>query len=209
MIDKEAVLEKFIQNAPFDGCSEKNFLHSVKQLGLKLDEHLLLFPRGYLDVIDFWLDMLDRKMIDLLVQKDTSEMKIRDRIAYALEVRFSLLQQQKQAFIHLFSFLALPLNKIKLIQSVFHTASEIWYWVGDESTDWNYYSKRLLLSYVYISSLLYWFQLDKDLELEKTKAFIKFYNERRIHGSLGYITPTKAEEKTKRGEKLKMEKISM
>lgn len=44
---------------------------------------------------------------------------------------------------------------------------------------------------------------------EKTKRFIRFYNEKRIHGSLGYITPTEAMVKFKRGELLNIEIINM
>lgn len=44
---------------------------------------------------------------------------------------------------------------------------------------------------------------------EKTKAFIKFYNEKRIHGSIGYITPTEAMEKLNRGELLDIKAINM
>lgn len=44
---------------------------------------------------------------------------------------------------------------------------------------------------------------------EKTKAFIRFYNQERIHGSIGYITPTEAMEKFKRGELLNVDTISM
>lgn len=44
---------------------------------------------------------------------------------------------------------------------------------------------------------------------KKTKAFIRFYNEKRIHGSIGYITPTEAMDKLKRGELLHIETIYM
>lgn len=44
---------------------------------------------------------------------------------------------------------------------------------------------------------------------EKTNAFIRFYNQERIHGSIGYITPTEAMDKFKRGELLNIDTISM
>lgn len=44
---------------------------------------------------------------------------------------------------------------------------------------------------------------------EKTKVFIRFYNQQRIHGSIGYITPTEAMDKFKRGELLNVDTISM
>jgi putative transposase len=44
---------------------------------------------------------------------------------------------------------------------------------------------------------------------EKTHQFIRFYNEERIHGSIGYIAPALAMEKHKRGELLNIEAITM
>lgn len=44
---------------------------------------------------------------------------------------------------------------------------------------------------------------------EETKKFIRFYNEERIHGSIGYITPTEAMEKYERGELLNIKTINM
>jgi putative transposase len=44
---------------------------------------------------------------------------------------------------------------------------------------------------------------------EKTKRFIQFYNEERLHGSLGYITPTEAMGRLKRGDILNIKTISM
>ena len=44
---------------------------------------------------------------------------------------------------------------------------------------------------------------------ERTHAFIRFYNEERIHGSIGDITPSEAMEQFKRGENLNIDTISM
>ncbi len=44
---------------------------------------------------------------------------------------------------------------------------------------------------------------------ERTHKFIRFYNEKRIHGPIGYITPTEAMDKIKRGEILNIKTISM
>jgi putative transposase len=44
---------------------------------------------------------------------------------------------------------------------------------------------------------------------EKTHEFIRFYNEERIHGSIGDITPAEAAKECKRGEILNIKQISM
>ena len=42
---------------------------------------------------------------------------------------------------------------------------------GDKSTDFNYYSKRLLLSWVYLSTMSCWID-DKDKKFKDTKVFL-------------------------------------
>lgn len=44
---------------------------------------------------------------------------------------------------------------------------------------------------------------------EKTVKFIKFYQEKRIHGSLGFLTPQEVMEKHSRGEELKIKPIKL
>ncbi len=44
---------------------------------------------------------------------------------------------------------------------------------------------------------------------EKTHVFIRFYNTKRIHGSIGDITPIEAMEKFRRSEQLNIKVISM
>lgn len=44
---------------------------------------------------------------------------------------------------------------------------------------------------------------------EKTHAFISFYNTKRIHGSIGDITPIEAMERIRQGEQLNIKEISM
>lgn len=168
---KADFLQKFIQNSLFDGCSEENFKNTVKQLGLELDQHMLLFPQGHYDVIDLWLETLDQELSAKLEATNADQMKIREKISCAVFTRIELIQSQKNEFMQLYAHLALPLNKLKLLKSTFKTCGIMWYWAGDTSTDWNYYSKRMLLSYVYLSSLLYWFQ-NHDTNLDTVKEFI-------------------------------------
>ncbi len=59
------------------------------------------------------------------------------------------------------------------------TVDALWYAAGDRSTDYNYYTKRLLLAGVYSSTLLVWLN-DKSEDHGATWAFL----ERRIDNVL-------------------------
>ena len=54
--------------------------------------------------------------------------------------------------------------------NIYKIASNIWYDIGDESIDLNYYTKRLILYNVIKNSFFYW---RKNLDLEATLVFTK------------------------------------
>ena len=57
----------------------------------------------------------------------------------------------------------------------------MWRWAGDTATDYNYYSKRLILSGVIASTRLYWFDDDSE-DFAKTRTFL----ERRIENVMQF-----------------------
>ena len=54
------------------------------------------------------------------------------------------------------TFLALPSHAGISLKCTYNTVSEIWYAIGDQSTDFSFYSKRALLAPVLGSTTLYW-----------------------------------------------------
>ena len=57
----------------------------------------------------------------------------------------------------------------------------MWRWAGDTATDYNYYSKRLILSGVITATRLYWFDDSSD-DFANTRAFL----ERRIENVMQF-----------------------
>ena len=68
-------------------------------------------------------------------------------------------------------FYSNPLNVSLGIKNMWDTVDKIWYYAGDQSTDYNYYTKRLLLSAVYSSTLIYYLS-DKSEQHQKTWEFL-------------------------------------
>ncbi len=69
------------------------------------------------------------------------------------------------------TFLALPPRNIHLPKCVWATADKIWRAAGDTATDYNHYTKRILLSGVLSATTLYWLN-DDSAKKEKTWAFL-------------------------------------
>jgi ubiquinone biosynthesis protein COQ9 len=69
------------------------------------------------------------------------------------------------------SHLALPHNTAIAVGNTLRTIDAIWYAAGDTATDFSYYSKRALLTPVYVASVLYWID-DESEDFADTWAFI-------------------------------------
>ena len=67
--------------------------------------------------------------------------------------------------------MALPHHIGKASQLLYATVNAIWYYAGDTSTDYNFYTKRALLAWVYSSTFLYWLQDDSE-DHHKTWMFL-------------------------------------
>lgn len=169
------ILEAALAHVPFDGWSDAAIRKGARDLGLTTGYVSLAFPKGASDMVEFYLGQLDAEMTARLARKKLAEMRIRDRIRTAIEVRLDLNSAHKEAVRRTVTWLALPLNAALSARLVWRTADAMWRAVGDSSTDQNYYSKRMILSGVYASTLLVWLQDDSEDRAE-TMAFL----ERRI-----------------------------
>jgi len=148
---------------------------------LKLDEEEVeeAFPGGPLDLVKHFSTWADGKMLAKLPQKKLEALRVRDRIALGVRVRLELLSPHKQAVASALAFLAPPPRNLLLPKLVWETSDIIWRAAGDTATDYNHYTKRILLSGVLTSTTLYWLN-DKSEGNEKTWEFL----ERRIDNVL-------------------------
>ena len=92
---------------------------------------------------------------------------------------FSLLDKEKNTSIFFLNFLVTKpflLKKISLIYS-----NKIWFLLEDKSVDFNFYTKRFILSQILIKTLIYWRGSES---IEKTKDFIN--NQITALGKFGY-----------------------
>ena len=168
---KTKLLLAFLQDVPFEGCCEKTLTKAAQKLNIPLHEQILMYPDGLDDVIAYSYHYFDQKMLETCQSDTLTDMKIRDKVSFCVWQRFEAMKPYKQALLQIHAHMTLPGNLLLKQQFIFQTASEIWYAIGDQSTDWNFYSKRMLLSLVYISTLLCWFQ-DKSENHQDTKAFL-------------------------------------
>jgi ubiquinone biosynthesis protein COQ9 len=159
---RQAVLEAALQQVPFDGWTEAVLRRSLAEAGLDGRLTRRLFPRGVRDLVDFFAADSDRRMTEELARREFPEMKMRERIATGVRVRLEQAERHREAVRRAAIFQATRLAGLDGARSVWRTADAIWRAAGDRATDYNWYSKRALLSGVYASTLLYWLADDSD-----------------------------------------------
>jgi len=128
------------------------------------------------DLVEYHLEQNDELLQKKLDKLDPKKLKVRERIKQALLFRFEL--HDKEIIKETIKFLMHPKNADLAFASLASTCDKIWIWAGDESTDFNYYTKRTLLGAVYSTSLAYY--LKKDEKDEITKEKLETFIDKRI-----------------------------
>ncbi|MGB8273843.1 MAG: COQ9 family protein [Alphaproteobacteria bacterium] len=159
---KERLLLASLPHVPFKGWSKDTLAAAAAELGLERGSDELAFPGGPADLVEYFSTYTDHKMVTVLEQQNLPELKVRDRIAAGVRVRLDLLARHREAVRRVLAFLAMPQNTALGVSCLLRTVDAIWRAAGDNSTDFNYYTKRTLLAGVYAATLLYW--LDDESE---------------------------------------------
>ena len=154
--DRQALLEATLSHAAFDGWSQKAFDLGAKDAGIPADRALNAFPGGLAELLAFYHEAEDREMLEAMQRANVSEMRVRDRIAFAVKARLQRNTRHREAIKSACSFLAMPHNGPLALRLLYRTVDAMWYGAGDNATDFNFYTKRALLAGVYSATVLYW-----------------------------------------------------
>jgi len=169
--ERAALLDAAIENAAFDGFTPRAIEEAARGLKIAPERAALAFPGGAKDLLRAWSEKLDDEVRAELEAADLKDLKIRARVTKGVRLRLEKMAAQKISARRAAAFLALPLNAPMGGELSFRSADAIWRGIGDTATDFNYYTKRLLLAGVITSTMLYWFSDDSDHNTD-TWAFL-------------------------------------
>ncbi len=151
----DTLLDASLPHVVFDGWSESTFRAAIADSGLEPALARAVCPRGAVDLARAMHRRGDRAMVDRLRAADLSALRFRDRIAAAVRFRLEAIDD-KEAVRRASSLFALPQHTAEGARAIWETSDLIWRTLGDSSDDVNWYTKRMTLSGVYGSTLLYW-----------------------------------------------------
>jgi ubiquinone biosynthesis protein COQ9 len=169
------------ENAAFDGWSTKAVDSAAEQLGIDPAQARLAFPKQPAEMVDAYIQGVDAAMEAHFTPERVEAMKIRDRIRALIWFRLETMAPAREAVRTGLSTLAMPQNAALGARIGWRSADLMWRIAGDTATDYNHYTKRLILSGVYGSTLLAWLD-DQSEGWMETGAFL----DRRLAGVMRF-----------------------
>ncbi|MBL4802920.1 MAG: COQ9 family protein [Emcibacter sp.] len=175
------LLEAALPHVPFDGWSDRTLTHAAKDLDIDPGLGKLAFPGGASDMIDLLASQQDQKMRDACSEKTMAALKIREKITRLVRTRIEAEEDIREATRRAVTYLALPSHGATGLKILYRTVDAMWKTIHDPSTDFNFYTKRMTLSAVYTSTLLYWLN-DESEDYKETWDFL----DRRINNVMQF-----------------------
>lgn len=184
---KAAILDAALQHVPFDGWSAATLKAATADSGVAPGLAAALYPRGAVDLALAYHQRGDIAMTDAMAAADLSGLRYSEKVARA--VRLRLEAGDKELVRRGTTFFALPMHAADGAKAIWGTADAIWRALGDTSDDLNWYTKRLTLSGVYGSTVLFWLgddsgghqatwafldrRIENVMQIEKLKASVR------------------------------------
>ena len=159
------------ENAAFDGWSGKAVDSAAAQTGIEPAQALLAFPKQQPAMVDAYIQGVDAAMEAHFTPEKIAGMKVRERIRALIWYRLEVMAPAREAVRTGLSILAMPQNVPLALRIGWRSADLMWRLAGDTATDYNHYTKRLMLSGVYASTLLAWLD-DQSEGWMETGAFL-------------------------------------
>ncbi len=175
------LLDAALPHVAFDGWSDETFRAAASDAGMALEDARAVAPRRGLDLAVAFHKAGDAEMFVAMEAMDLTALRYRDRVSACVRKRIEIAAMDCEAVRRGATLFALPFHAAEGAKLIWGTADAIWNVLGDTSEDYNWYSKRTILSGVYSSTVLYWLG-DESEGAENTWDFL----DRRIDGVMQF-----------------------
>jgi ubiquinone biosynthesis protein COQ9 len=150
---EQQLLDEALKVAPREGWTWRTAKLAGKAMGLSEGEIELLVPHGPADLAALLSRRHDQRALAALKDVNPSPLKIRERIAKAVEARLDAAAADEPATRRWAGYLALPMHMGLAGRLTWESADQLWRWAGDTATDENHYSKRAILAGILSAAL--------------------------------------------------------
>ena len=158
-------LHSEFKNATFN---DFNISSVLQKNSISEEDFYYFFPNKTKSLCNFFLSNLKLRLERKIKKKIKNEKSISKRVNYILFELIKLLNEDKAISLYFLNYISRKPAYLKKISIKF--SDRVWRLLEDKSVDFNYYTKRLILSQILINSILYWRGSN---DLNKTQFFIE------------------------------------
>lgn len=177
-----------ILNYLFKNFKKIDFDNIDQDISLKKIDDLHFFDKQELliKISDLLFEDLDKKFLGEVKSKVNKISKTNEKISFLLNKRFQIEKKNKDLIKIFLIHLIKSNNSNKVLNYIYSVADIMWKHSNDRSVDFNYYTKRLILSSVYLKILILTFykdnltQKDLDKEILKSLEHVKLISQFKI-----------------------------
>ena len=177
-----------ILNYLFKNFKKIDFDNIDQDISLKKIDDLQFFDKKELliKISDLLFEDLDKKFLSEVKSKVNKISKTNEKISFLLNKRFQIEKKNKDLIKIFLIHLIKSNNPNKVLNYIYSVADIMWKHSNDRSLDFNYYTKRLILSSVYLKILILTFykdnltQKDLDKEILKSLEHVKLISQFKI-----------------------------
>jgi ubiquinone biosynthesis protein COQ9 len=177
-----------ILNYLFKNFKKIDFDNIDQDISLKKIDDLHFFDKQELliKISDLLFEDLDKKFLSEVKSKVNKISKTNEKISFLLNKRFQIEKKNKDLIKIFLIHLIKSNNSNKVLNYIYSVADIMWKHSNDRSVDFNYYTKRLVLSSVYLKILILTFykdnltQKDLDKEILKSLEHVKLISQFKI-----------------------------
>jgi ubiquinone biosynthesis protein COQ9 len=170
-LQKDKILNYLYKNfkkIDFDNIDQDIFFKKIGDLDFFDKKELLL------KISSLFFEDLDQRFLSEVKYKVNKITKTNEKISFLLNKRLQIEKKNKDLIKKIFIHLIKDNNSNKVLTYIYSVSDIMWKYANDRSVDFNFYTKRLILSSVYLKILILSFYKDnltqKDLNEEISKS---------------------------------------
>jgi ubiquinone biosynthesis protein COQ9 len=170
-LQKDKILNYLYKNfkkIDFDNIDQDIFFKKIGDLDFFDKKELLL------KISSLFFEDLDQRFLSEVKSKVNKITKTNEKISFLLNKRLKIEKKNKDLIKKIFIHLIKDNNSNKVLTYIYSVSDIMWKYANDRSVDFNFYTKRLILSSVYLKILILSFYKDnltqKDLNEEISKS---------------------------------------
>ena len=159
----DRLLDAMLELAPDMGWTRAALDKAGERAGLSIGQALLAAPNGVADVLEAFGKRAARAAGAHLADPAVASLKVREKVRAGVKGWLAALAPHKAAVKRA---AAAPANLLTGPKGLWAAADAIWNALGDKSTDYNWYTKRMTLVAVLGSTLTAWMGADNDADID-------------------------------------------